>query len=155
MQFKISEDDIDKRLDHFLTEKVDEFSRSQIQKMIKTEHICVNGNPVKTGYKLELDDIITFSDVDVETDETPIEPEDIPLDIVYEDDDVISFLDIMPANKGHCLVVPKKQTSKRWSCCSFSRQRKKKEENQNNPGDRYEFLQFIEHGARSLGERQP
>ena len=89
MQFKISEDDIDKRLDHFLTEKVDEFSRSQIHKMIKTEHICVNGNPVKTGYKLELDDIITFSDVDVETDETPIEPEDIPLDIVYEDDDVI------------------------------------------------------------------
>ncbi len=29
---------------------------------------------------------------------------------VYEDDKVISFLDIMPANKGHCLIVPKKHT---------------------------------------------
>jgi histidine triad (HIT) family protein len=33
---------------------------------------------------------------------------DIPSAIIYEDKDVISFLDIMPANKGHCLVVPKK-----------------------------------------------
>jgi len=32
----------------------------------------------------------------------------IPADKVYEDDKVISFLDIMPANKGHCLIVPKK-----------------------------------------------
>ena len=32
----------------------------------------------------------------------------IPSSLVYEDDNVISFLDIMPANKGHCLVVPKK-----------------------------------------------
>ncbi len=33
---------------------------------------------------------------------------EIPAAVVYEDDNVISFLDIMPANKGHCLVVPKK-----------------------------------------------
>ena len=32
----------------------------------------------------------------------------IPAATIYEDDNVISFLDIMPANKGHCLVVPKK-----------------------------------------------
>ena len=35
----------------------------------------------------------------------------IPAAKVYEDDDVISFLDIMPANKGHCLVVPKKHAA--------------------------------------------
>ncbi|MBI2542369.1 HIT family protein [Candidatus Woesearchaeota archaeon] len=34
----------------------------------------------------------------------------VPAEKVYEDDKVISFLDIMPANKGHCLVVPKKHT---------------------------------------------
>ncbi|MBL7054192.1 HIT family protein [Candidatus Woesearchaeota archaeon] len=33
---------------------------------------------------------------------------EIPASIVYEDSNVISFLDIMPANKGHCLVIPKK-----------------------------------------------
>ena len=33
---------------------------------------------------------------------------EIPASVVYEDENVISFLDIMPANKGHCLVVPKK-----------------------------------------------
>ena len=33
---------------------------------------------------------------------------EIPASVVYEDEHVISFLDIMPANKGHCLVVPKK-----------------------------------------------
>ena len=35
----------------------------------------------------------------------------IPAAKVYEDDYVVSFLDIMPANKGHCLVVPRKHTS--------------------------------------------
>ena len=35
----------------------------------------------------------------------------IPAAKVYEDKDVISFLDIMPANKGHCLVVPKKHAA--------------------------------------------
>ena len=34
----------------------------------------------------------------------------IPAAKIYEDEEVISFLDIMPANKGHCLVVPKKHT---------------------------------------------
>ena len=34
----------------------------------------------------------------------------IPAAKVYEDDKIISFLDIMPANKGHCLIVPKKHT---------------------------------------------
>lgn len=33
---------------------------------------------------------------------------EIPAAVVYEDNNIISFLDIMPANKGHCLVVPKK-----------------------------------------------
>lgn len=33
---------------------------------------------------------------------------EIPAAVVYEDENVLSFLDIMPANKGHCLVVPKK-----------------------------------------------
>ena len=33
---------------------------------------------------------------------------EIPAAKVYEDEDVLSFLDIMPANKGHCLVIPKK-----------------------------------------------
>jgi len=35
----------------------------------------------------------------------------IPAEKVYEDDKVISFLDIMPANKGHCLIVPKRHAA--------------------------------------------
>lgn len=75
------------RLDKFLAEELSEMSRSHIQKLIKDGHISVNQKPVKANYKLSAGDEITVS---VPEPEIPdILPEDIPLDIIYEDDDIL------------------------------------------------------------------
>ena len=75
------------RLDKFLAEKLSEMSRSHIQKLLKDGHISVNQKPVKANYKLSVGDEITVS---VPEPEIPyILPEDIPLDIIYEDDDIL------------------------------------------------------------------
>ena len=70
------------RIDKYLLNCTD-FSRSKLQKMIENGNILVNGNTVKTSYLVRTNDLITIEDV---TDEVDIVPEDIPLDIVYEDD---------------------------------------------------------------------
>ena len=70
------------RIDKYLLNCTD-FSRSKLQKMIENGNILVNGNTVKTSYLVHDGDLITIEDV---TDEVNIVPEDIPLDIVYEDD---------------------------------------------------------------------
>lgn len=78
------------RIDKFVTETIDEeagLSRSQIQQWIKNGDVTVNGKAVKPNYKLAADDIVALTvpePVDVN-----IAPEPIPLDIVYEDADVI------------------------------------------------------------------
>ena len=70
------------RIDKYLLNCTD-FSRSKLQKMIENGNVLVNGNTVKTSYLVHDGDLITIEDV---TDEVNIVPEDIPLDIVYEDD---------------------------------------------------------------------
>lgn len=74
---------IDKQLGHHFKQ----FSRSQIQRWIEDGHVKVNDQPVKPKYKLAVGDVVTI------TPEKPkkidLVPENIPLDIVYEDDDVI------------------------------------------------------------------
>lgn len=75
------------RLDKFLAEELSEMSRSHIQKLIKDGDISVNQKPVKANYKLSAGDEITVS---VPEPEIPdILPEDIPLNIIYEDDDIL------------------------------------------------------------------
>ena len=95
MQIEISED-INVRIDSYLSEKLD-YSRSKIVKMISDGSILVNGKETKNSYNLKKDDVITVG----EYIEQPmsIEPENIPLDIVYEDDDVIVV------NKPNGMVV--------------------------------------------------
>lgn len=91
------------RLDSYLSEQFEDMSRSRIQGLIKDGMITVNGKTVKTGYTLIDGDII---DTNIpEPEEISIEAEDIPLDIVYEDDDVIVVnkpkdMVVHPAN-GH------------------------------------------------------
>ena len=74
------------RIDKYLA-SMTEYSRSFWQDLLKKEAIFVNGNAVKSSYKVQLDDEITYEMPDVE----PInaEPENIPLDILYEDDDIV------------------------------------------------------------------
>ncbi|MCC5895872.1 MAG: RluA family pseudouridine synthase [Alkalibacterium sp.] len=75
------------RLDKFLNDQLPDNSRSQIQSWIKEEQVTVNGEPSKSNYKVQQDDLIEISVPDpVEID---AKPEDIPIDIVYEDEDVV------------------------------------------------------------------
>lgn len=84
---QITDKSVGVRLDVFLTEVLADLSRSNIQKLIATEQILVNEKVSKANYKLRLADIIS---VNIE-EPTPIDvlPENIPLDILYEDEDII------------------------------------------------------------------
>ena len=74
------------RLDSYLAEKL-ELSRSKIQKLVKEDKVLVNGKVVNSSYLVKIGDEI---EVDDELDyEIHVEAEDIPLNIVYEDDDLL------------------------------------------------------------------
>ena len=77
----------DERLDVFLTDQFDSLSRSYIQKLTKEGHILVNGSIKKCGYSLRENDEIKLV---IPASVTPsIEPENIPLDILFEDEDLL------------------------------------------------------------------
>ena len=78
--------DNEDRIDKYLLNKI-EISRSKLQKMISNGNILVNGSKVKNSYVVKLDDTI-FIDENYE-EKIDILPENIPLDILYEDDDVL------------------------------------------------------------------
>lgn len=82
---KIENDNIGKRIDKYLGETTD-YTRSKIQKMIENGSVLVNNSKVKASYTLKENDNIEVADYIEETD---ITPENIPLDIYYEDDDLI------------------------------------------------------------------
>ena len=71
------------RIDKYLMNKL-EISRSKIQRMIETNNILVNDNKVKSSYTLKENDEITINED--YTEEVDIKPENIPLDIIYEDE---------------------------------------------------------------------
>jgi len=75
------------RIDKFLSEQCEELSRSFIQKLLKSGEVFVGAKAVKPSYKVTEGDMISFEVP--EAVEPEILPEDIPLDIVYEDHDVI------------------------------------------------------------------
>lgn len=75
------------RLDQFLAEYFNEYSRSHFQKLIKEKNVLVNGVEEKASYKVSVDDEITVKNIKPK--EIDIVPEDIPLDILYEDSDVL------------------------------------------------------------------
>ena len=86
MEKIIVSDEINSRIDSYLASKLD-ISRSKIQKLIKENKILVNDKETSSSYKVELDDTITINDeLDFSID---IKGEDIPLDIVYENDDLL------------------------------------------------------------------
>ena len=92
----INNSENNKRIDLYLIVKID-MSRSKIQDKLKKGEILVNEKQVKSSYILKENDVIGFN-IEEEID-TDIEPENIPLDIVYEDNDVIVV------NKKNGMVV--------------------------------------------------
>ena len=96
------------RIDKYLLDKLD-ISRNKIQKLINDNNILVNGKSVKASYIVRVDDLIECDFLYKE--KIDILPEDIPLDIVYEDDDLLvvnkpSGMVVHPAvgNYSHTLV---------------------------------------------------
>lgn len=87
MNFYISDPQVNMRIDKYLSDMLPEHSRSYIQKLLSDGNILVNGSSVKSNYKLSIGDQIS---VDLpEPKEVSILPEDIPLDIVFEDEDIL------------------------------------------------------------------
>ena len=87
LYFTIEEEFEGERIDKYLSMFIDSFSRSYLQKLIDNNDILVNNNKVKSSYKLKVDDNIS---VTIKDNIIPdIKPENIPLDILYEDKDVI------------------------------------------------------------------
>lgn len=86
------------RIDKFLQNRIENATRNKIQKAIDLGHVLVNEKPVKSNYKVRPgDQIVAYSDTDPEN--YDIVPEQLPLNIVYEDDDVLVI------NKPAGLVV--------------------------------------------------
>ena len=75
------------RIDKVLTSLEPEITRSQLKNLINDGHVTVNGQPVKPKYKVQAGDKISL--VKPEPQSLELTPENIPLDIVYEDDDMI------------------------------------------------------------------
>ncbi len=75
------------RIDKYLSELLNDYSRAYIQKLLDEGNITVNNKATKSNYKLRVGDSIDISIPEPE--ELEIIPEDIPLDIVYEDNDIL------------------------------------------------------------------
>ena len=75
------------RLDSALAVVIDGFSRSQIQSLVKKGDVRVNGELVKSSQKLKLNDVVEITPTAVE-DKLVLEPENIPFDVVYEDENM-------------------------------------------------------------------
>ena len=75
------------RIDKALSMELDEYSRAYIQKLLNEGHVCVNAKHVKSNYKLKPKDIVSIEIPEPE--DLSVNPEDIPLKIVYEDNDII------------------------------------------------------------------
>lgn len=89
--------DAGQRLDAFLASKVEGWSRSRIQNLIANQDVLVNALPAKSSYKVRENDLIDIELVEPEA--SSFEPEDIPLDIIFEDE----FLAVI--NKPAGMVV--------------------------------------------------
>ncbi|MBU3180129.1 RluA family pseudouridine synthase [Clostridium psychrophilum] len=96
-EFNVGEDSVGTRLDVFISNEFEHKSRSYIQKIIEGETAIVNGKSRKSNFKLKLEDKITLEIPDPI--ELNVKAEDIPLDILYEDSDVIVI------NKPQDMVV--------------------------------------------------
>lgn len=87
LQFQLDESYIGQRIDQVAANVWNDFSREKLKQWLKDGHLLVNGNTVKPKYKCEGNELLTL-DVELEA-QTTSQPENIPLNIVYEDDDII------------------------------------------------------------------
>ena len=97
-RFKADQGQQPLRVDKFMCEKLPHSSRNRIQRAADSGFVHVNDRPVKSNYKVRAGDVVTLM-LDRPRHDSTIEPEEMPLDIVYEDDQ------LMVVNKPAGLVV--------------------------------------------------
>lgn len=109
VEFRVSNENRGLRLDHFLSAAAPHLSRSRIQRLIQSGHILLNAGRTKPGAKVRANDLVTLEEPPPEP--TCNLPEEIPLDILYEDEDIVVLnkppgLVVHPAagNQQHTLV---------------------------------------------------
>ena len=95
--WNVEPSDVSERIDKYITLQNEDWSRSQVQAWVKEGRVTVNGEPIKNNYKLQAEDEVTLRVPPPK--EMTIEPESMPLEIVYEDSDVVVV------NKPRGLVV--------------------------------------------------
>lgn len=83
----ITEENIGKRIDSYISSINKDLSRTAIQRLIEEENVKVNGNKTKPSYKLSNGDNITINIPEAK--EIRLKAQNIPIDIIYEDNDII------------------------------------------------------------------
>ena len=86
-EFIVKDDEAGKRIDSYLSNKDDEISRVAVQRLIKNDKILVNGKSTKASYKVQENDNIKVEEEKPK--EISLKPQDIPVEIIYEDKDII------------------------------------------------------------------
>ena len=114
-KYIINEEDKNIRIDKIIGSLEKEISRTSIQRMIEEGNILVNGKKVKTSYKVSANDAVTIEEEKPQ--EVDLLPEDIPLDIIYEDEDILIV------NKPKGMVVHPGNRKSKWntSKCGYGK----------------------------------
>ncbi len=99
LQLKIRPDEAGQRLDRYLTSRLNTLSRTGVQQLITDGAVLVNGRPSKPGYTLRVSDEVLVIQGNMRTPPSTARPQPIPLDIVYED------RDLLVVNKAAGMVV--------------------------------------------------
>lgn len=86
-EFVVAPEEAGVRIDRYLSDQCQDISRSYLQKLLKEQSVLVEEKPVKSNYKVNAGDRISLTLPEIR--EPEIIPEEIPLDIVYEDKDII------------------------------------------------------------------
>lgn len=86
-KYIVEKENVNKRIDAFLANKNPEQSRVAIQRLIENKKVLVNGKKIKPSYKIQENDEITMEEI--EPVEVALKAQEIPLDIIYEDKDII------------------------------------------------------------------
>ena len=86
-EYIVKQEDIGRRLDSYISSINNEITRTAAQRLIDEGHILVNGKKQKVAYKVNVNDIIKIEEVEAKTIE--LKAQEIPIDIIYEDKDII------------------------------------------------------------------